>query len=195
MNNLDAEIASLSRVTARDHWNETDVREEILAPLLRLLGYSKDTDYDINRGQHLLNHRFLMIGTEKRILDYACVVRRRHMWVLEAKRPSVSVDGAAVHQTYSYAIHPEVQARFFAVCNGVEFVVYDVRQLDEQYLPTLRFHLKDLTTHFPALRQILGADRVRDELRIPRQSRGISKREPLKAAGIVGRSRAAPLAT
>jgi hypothetical protein len=161
---LEDELRNLARHRARPEWNETDVREEILAPLLRLLGYRKDTDYDINREQSLLTHPFLMAGRHKVRLDYAVLARRRHMWVLEAKRPSEAIGAEEIHQAYHYAIHPEVQARFFAVCNGLEFALFDVREVDERYVPTLRFELKDLVQHFPALRNILGHDRVRDEV-------------------------------
>jgi hypothetical protein len=36
-----------------DRWNEQDVREDIIAPLLKKLGYEKDTENDMYRGEHL----------------------------------------------------------------------------------------------------------------------------------------------
>lgn len=164
MSAFDAELLRLSRITPSSAWNETDVREEILAPILRCLGYARGTDYDINREQHLLLHPFLMIGSQKVRLDYAALIRRQHFWILEAKRPSSTIDQEAVHQAYFYAIHPEVQARFFAVSNGVDFVLYDVRELDEHYRPLLTFPLSNLPLHFARLRDLIGSDRVRDEV-------------------------------
>jgi hypothetical protein len=161
---LELELARIANARVKDSWIETDVREEVLAPLVRLLGYSKSTEYDINREQPLLTHPFLMVGSEKVRLDYAFAIRRRSFWILEAKRPSVRLLPEAVHQAYFYAIHPEVQARFFAVCNGHDFALYDVRDVDEKYSPTLRFSIRQLRSHFPSLRDILGSDRVRDEV-------------------------------
>lgn len=164
MVNVQEQLRDLVKRELSGAWNEMDVREELLAPLLRLLGYGKGTDYDINREQHLLKHPFLMVGSEKVKLDYAVLARRRHVWVLEAKRPTIPLDEKVIHQAYFYAIHPEVQARYFAICNGREFALYDVRALDERYEPALRFPLRDLESRFAELRAILGIDRVRDEL-------------------------------
>jgi hypothetical protein len=165
MANLEAELVRLSGLNINPDWKEVEVREEVLAPLLRLLGYVKGTDYDIERERGLLIHPFLMVGRDKKVFpDYACLVRRKHFWVLEAKRPSPSIAPQEIHQAYFYAIHPEVQARFFAVCNGAEFALFDVHAIDEKYEATLRFPIRELSAVFPRLRELLGADRVRDEV-------------------------------
>lgn len=161
---LEEELRRLAAFRPRDDWNEITVREEILAPLLRALGYQKDTDYDINREKHLLVHPFLMRGSERVKIDYAVLVRRQHFWILEAKRPSSSLDGDAIHQAYFYAIHPEVQARFFAVCDGREFRLFDVRNVDEHYIPILQFALPEIEQHFPRLRDVIGSGKIRDEV-------------------------------
>lgn len=161
---LEEELRRLAAFRPRDDWNEITVREEILAPLLRALGYQKDTDYDINREKHLLVHPFLMRGSERVKIDYAVLVRRQHFWILEAKRPSASVDGDAIHQAYFYAIHPEVQARFFAVCNGRDFRLFDIRSVDERYVPIVQFALPEIEQHFPQLRDTLGSGKIRDEV-------------------------------
>ena len=81
-----AELNRLSRMKLSG-WNETDVREGFITPLLTLLGYHKGTDYDINReGSHLLPKRpFFFIGRDKIQLDYALLVRNRNFWIIQAK--------------------------------------------------------------------------------------------------------------
>ncbi len=157
-------------------WTESDVREDFIAPLLRLLGYEKGSDYDINReSEHLLSKPFLMIGSKKQKLDYALVVRKRTFWILEAKRPDPRrVSDDAVFQSHFYALHPEVRARYFGVCNGREIVLHDVRAVDESYTPLFRCEARELPARFEELARLIGAgslvrslkDRVLEDTRV-----------------------------
>lgn len=143
----------------REQWTEADVREEFIAPLLRLLGYEKDSDYDINReSQHLLSKPFIMIGSKRQKLDYALLVRRRAFWILEAKRPDPpEIPIEAVFQAHFYAMHPEVSCRYFGVCNGRVFTLYDLRTLDESYQPLLKMEAQELPLRFDELYGLIGA--------------------------------------
>ena len=72
---------------------ETDGREEIVAPLLRHLGYRSSTINDIVREQNL-RYPNLQLGRRKPTdpllrgkADYICIAGGLVKWVIEAKTP------------------------------------------------------------------------------------------------------------
>lgn len=116
-------------------WSEADVREELLAPLLRQLGYGAGTANNIIREQSLRYDRvYLGRKNSKKdpVLrgraDYTCEANGAIRWVIEAKPPSAEISADDVEQAYTYAIHPEVRAVYFCVCNGRELRVYQTSQ-------------------------------------------------------------------
>ena len=103
-------------------FKEDSVREVIILPILKALGYTNDT---IIRSKSLL-HPFLKIGSKKRpitlVPDYALKVESNFAWVLDAKAPNQKIiNDDNVEQVYSYATHPEIRSNYFALCNGLEF--------------------------------------------------------------------------
>lgn len=79
--------------------NETDVREEIIAPLIRELGYRSSTEHNVLREQSLRYPRLslgrkdtrkdpLLRGKADYILEAGGLVR----WVIEAKAPTCDID-------------------------------------------------------------------------------------------------------
>lgn len=111
--------------------NETDIREEVIAPLLRRLGYSSGTTYDIIREQSL-RYPLLSLGRKdpkkdpelRGKADYIMEVEKRLRWVVEAKAPQVEIGIDEIEQAWSYANHPEVRAIYFVLCNGRTLSVY-----------------------------------------------------------------------
>src|SRR5439155_9662094 len=101
------------------------VREEILTPLLKALGYGTEAKRIIRN--NTLRHPFLKYGHREIPIrseaDYILVIDGIHRWVLEAKPPEPITDND-VHQAYSYTVHPEVNGIYFAVCNGRECRLY-----------------------------------------------------------------------
>ncbi|MBD1924241.1 type I restriction enzyme HsdR N-terminal domain-containing protein [Microcoleus sp. FACHB-831] len=171
---LGKELSRLSNFDFND-WNENDVREEFIQPLLKLLGYRKNTDYDINREEkHQLHKPFLMVGRKRIDIDYALLVRKKQFWIIEAKPSSPrQIEEKSIFQAHLYALHPEVNARYFAVINGWNIVVYDSRNIDEAYQPILNISSTELPQKFLMLNKILGAknllpmlkQRVLDDIR------------------------------
>lgn len=148
------------------NWNETDVREDYVKPLLNLLGYEKDTDYDVNReGHHILQKPFLMIGRKNIKIDYELVVRSQKFWIIEAKAGKNDIKDEDISQAYYYAIHPEVGATYFAVTNGRDFKLFDVREIDEGYRPVLEIKIEDLPNRFNYLKRIIGAKEILKHLK------------------------------
>ena len=111
--------------------NETDVREEVIAPLIRLLGYRSGTECHVIREQSL-KYPKLYLGRKdgkkdpelRGKADYILEVEGRLRWVIEAKAPEVPLGKDQIEQAWSYANHPEVRSIYFALCNGRELVIY-----------------------------------------------------------------------
>jgi len=114
-----------------DRMGEADVREEVLAPLIRQLGYRTGTEYDIVREQSL-RYPKVFLGRKnpskdpllRGKADYILEVSGHARWVLEAKAPGVPIDIDAIEQAWTYANHAEVRAVYFALCNGHEIQVF-----------------------------------------------------------------------
>lgn len=113
-----------------DAMNEADVREEIVAPLIRHLGYRTGTEHDVIREQTLAYDR-TQLGRRKPTdpilrgrADYICDAGGLARWVIEAKGPEQPLDAEAEAQAWSYANHGEVRAVYFVLTNGREFKLF-----------------------------------------------------------------------
>ena len=134
-------------------FKEDSVREVIILPIIQHLGYIQN---QIVRSKALA-HPFLKIGSKKRAInlvpDYLFKIEDNFAWVLDAKAPNEDImQGGNVEQVYSYAIHPEIRTKFFALCNGREFILF--RQDEAQ--PLLFFQIKDMAQHYDQLERYLS---------------------------------------
>lgn len=132
-------------------FKEDSVREELILPLLHALRYSATGPNRIIRSKPL-EHPFITVGSKKRqitlIPDYLLTVLSNFAFVLDAKAPDEEIKtGHNVEQVYSYAIHPEIRVEQFGLCNGREFILFDIRQKE----PLLYFHLSELSKHWDNL--------------------------------------------
>jgi DNA modification methylase len=137
-------------------FKEDSVREEIISPLLYNLEYTANGLNQIIRSR-TLQHPFINIGSQTRkvslIPDYLLTVNNKPAWVLDAKAPDEAIEsGSHVEQAYSYAIHPEIRAKYFALCNGREFIVF---QIDVKE-PALYFHISEIGKHWDNLYALLA---------------------------------------
>ncbi len=143
-------------------FKEDSVREEIITPLIKALGYDYKGKYKITRSRKL-QHPFNMIGANKYKIsifpDYILECDGRCVCVIEAKAPSESLDnGEYIGQAYSYAVHREVGAKFYALCNGKEFRLFSTSLLR----PIIVFQMKSIMSHFQRLNDIIGAKNILD---------------------------------
>jgi hypothetical protein len=114
-----------------EEMNEADVREEILAPLLRELGYRAGGLDNIIREQSL-RYPHIFLGREdakkdpllRGETDYILVAGGKVRWVIEAKSPDTELGHDEIEQAWTYANHPEVRAVYFALCNGKRLDVF-----------------------------------------------------------------------
>jgi len=141
-------------------FQEDSVREELLAPLLTALGYGPGKPHRIIRSKKLL-HPFVSIGSATKAIhlvpDYVLEVDGRLAWLLEAKAPTVDIlKTAHVEQAYSYAIHSEVRVPLFALCNGRQFVLYNVSKSE----PILDFDMRLISSYWDNLAKLLAPGTV-----------------------------------
>ncbi len=140
--------------------NEADVREEIVAPLLRELGYRSGTRANVIREQTLLYPR-AYIGRKKPgrdpllrgRADYICDAGGVR-WTLEAKPPSAPISIDDIEQAYTYANHPEVRAALFAIFNGHELRIYQTNR-GPDVEPVLIVPYDELSRSLDGLRNML----------------------------------------
>jgi 16S rRNA G966 N2-methylase RsmD len=134
-------------------FKEDSVRETIILPILHALGY---LDKDIVRSKSF-THPFVKIGSKKRAVnlvpDYLLEVNNSYAWVLDAKAPKENItNGEHTEQVYSYVMHPEIRTRYFALCNGNEFVLF----LKDEAKPILAFSIKEWDFYHERLYRYLG---------------------------------------
>ena len=135
---------------------EDSVREELIAPFLKALGYSASPPYKIIRSKNL-EHPYVYFGTVKKsitiIPDYLLEQDGQYKWILDAKAPNENIDtGKNVEQAYSYAIHRDVRVPLYGLCNGRKLVVFSV--LHEK--PIIDISLQDITANWSKILTILG---------------------------------------
>jgi hypothetical protein len=139
-----------------EEFKEDSVREVLVAPIVERLGYSLIGDNRVVRSRSLL-HPYVAIGSKQRkisiVPDYLFLSDGKPFWVLDAKAPTEEIlKSTHVEQAYSYAIHPDVRAELFALCNGYSFALFSVRQFE----PLLVFELKDIEAIWDKLFRILN---------------------------------------
>ena len=136
-------------------FKEDSVREEIILPILKQLGYERQ---NIVRSK-TLTHPFLKIGSNKKreiklVPDYLLKVEENYAWVLDAKAPNQHVnDSDHIEQVYSYATHPEIRSTYFALCNGLEFSLY---RREHTNIPILYFPLDEIEHYWEKLEMFLS---------------------------------------
>lgn len=141
-------------------FKEDAVREEIIFPLLKAIGYTASGENKIIRSK-ALKHPFYYFGTTKYnvniIPDYSFKIGDEIKWILDAKRPTENIDeGKNVFQAYSYAMHPEVQSDIYALCNGHKITVFNIKE----HTPILSFKLKNLKENWNFLMDVLSPELV-----------------------------------
>jgi len=145
----------IQTVTQDPDFKEDSVREVIILPILKHLGYEQP---NIIRSKSL-QHPFLKVGSNKKIPiklipDYLLKIENNYAWVLDAKAPTQKItNNENVEQVYSYAIHPEIRSNYFALCNGIEFSLFRTANPN---VPVLFFELSDIENHWTKLAMYLS---------------------------------------
>ncbi|STQ85734.1 DNA methylase [Helicobacter muridarum] len=128
-----------------EDFKEDSVRELLIAPLLKELGFvlrdskeSSNKSKEINKDSKLemalslkLTSPTITGSNEKitftRFPDYVLYVDSKPHCVLDAKAPKVEIgtQSKAERQAFYYAINPQIKAPFYALCNGKFFNLFE----------------------------------------------------------------------
>jgi hypothetical protein len=146
--------------------NETDIREEILAPLIKYLGYRTGTENNVIREQSLRYPRLFLGRKDHKkdpILrgkaDYILEADRAARWVVEAKAPNVELDIDAIEQAWTYANHAEVRAVYFALSNGRMLHLFQTNQGPNQS-PILEISYDELNEQLDKISNLLSPEAI-----------------------------------
>jgi hypothetical protein len=138
-------------------FKEDSVREEILHPIIRRMGFQASGRKKIIRSKRL-THPFVNIGSSKKAItlvpDYLLLINDRPMLVIDAKAPWQSIyKGENIEQAFSYAIHPDIRSPCYGLCNGKELVIFSITQLK----PILNIAIKELDKNWTSLIELFEA--------------------------------------
>jgi Type I restriction enzyme R protein N terminus (HSDR_N) len=150
-----ATLAEIERLSGLDGYVEQDVREEIIAPILRALGYRKQSMFSVMREVPL------RIAGKLLKPDYSLTLWEEDFWIVEAKRPSVTKGRfgyAELRQALEYAVHPKINAALLVLCDGHAIEIFD-REHDLE-TPILRVERANLVRDFDQLRALLSPFQV-----------------------------------
>lgn len=147
------QMVELERISKYDvsTYSEEDVRAEIIDPVIRVLGYAKETYFSTQREKHL------KVADGDLFIDYRMTLWSQAFWVIEAKkvkRKSLKFTSAELQQALLYAVHPEIDAALVVLCDGRVFEVYDRDESVTQ--PAARVEVKNLPEQFHVLQALLG---------------------------------------
>ncbi|WP_427874305.1 hypothetical protein [Flavobacterium sp. MMS24-S5] len=148
--NLDFKILNNS------DYKEDSVREDIIMPILKRLGYSSTGNNKIRRGISLI-HPFVNIGSTQRkiniVPDYILETENGFQWILDAKSPNENIlKSGNVEQAYSYAINPEIRSKIYALCNGRKLTVFHISETE----PLLSINIEDIDQNWASVQEILS---------------------------------------
>ena len=132
-------------------YTEADVREEIISPLLQVLGYDKQSYFSIDREKEIQ-----LLG-RKNFLDYNLTLWSENFWLIEAKKPKgkgIKFGVADIRQAVGYAGHPKINAALTVLCDGRKIAVFDREQ--DQIVPILTVEIANLQRDIDKLRSILS---------------------------------------
>lgn len=132
-------------------FKEDAVREEIITPILKNVGYTASGKLKIIRSKSV-THPFVYIGSQKRkiniIPDYLLCLDDKPIFVLDAKSPNEElINSHHAEQAFSYSIHPEIRCDHYGLCNGRKLVIYHVKEIDPIAIIDIEDN-KDNTTVF-----------------------------------------------
>lgn len=136
-------------------FQEDSVREEIIGPIIKYLGYGPSGSPKVVRSRKL-SHPFVNIGSKSHkiniIPDYVLEVDGKPLAILDAKSPSTSLEKSShAEQAYSYAIHPEIRAKIYSLCNGKEWIIWDV----DKFEPVAKLKADEFVSNFSVIEKYL----------------------------------------
>ena len=147
-------------VLSEPDYLEDAVREDIVAPILKAIGYSPSGSCIMKRSKSLV-HPFVKIGSKDHkvniIPDYTLYIDGKPKVIIDAKKPSENIiKSRHTEQAYSYAIHPEIRCKIYGLCNGKDLVIYDVSSFE----PILQISINEIDQNWEKVVKVLSPDYV-----------------------------------
>jgi len=144
------ELKFIQELSVTD-FTEADVREEIINPILKILGYRKGQYFSVDREKHLS-----FLGKTCKYIDYNLTLWKENFWIIEAKRPLTgdSFNYNELRQAVEYSIHPKINAAIVVLCDGIKLEVFDREENLEEAI--LSFKIVDLLDNFNKLRNLVA---------------------------------------
>jgi Type I restriction enzyme R protein N terminus (HSDR_N) len=145
------ELRKIENFSKLDSYSEQDVREDIIAPILLVLGYQKESMFSVERDKSL------WIAGKRLAFDYSLTLWEENFWIIEAKKPSVTKGKFGydeVWQALQYAVHPTINAALLVLCDGHAIEIFDREESLES--PVLRVERINLVRDFDRIRAILS---------------------------------------
>jgi hypothetical protein len=158
---------------------ESFVEQKFLTPLLECLGYDKHKDYEVIRhgddgSSFKLTYPPVHKGAKRVKIykpDYFPTIRKKMFWIIEAKSPKDvkhPFDLKYLVQGLQYCIHPEIQAQYMLVSNGLVSSLFDAHGSvfleKKMYEPILEFRASELVKRWPEIYELLGVEKLRGRI-------------------------------
>lgn len=148
------QLLELKRIASLDvsDFKEADVREEIINPILKIIGYQKGQEHSVDREKHIK-----FVGSKDKYIDYSLTVWEQDFWLIEAKRPHPSETNfgyTEARQAFEYASHPQIRAALVVICDGIKLEIFDREENVET--PIYQLKMTDLVQKFSQLSQYLA---------------------------------------
>ncbi|MGI0440033.1 DNA methyltransferase [Helicobacter himalayensis] len=155
------------KILENKDFKEDSVRELLIAPLLKALGFHLRDKENPKALEMTLSQKITsptILGSNEKIAltrfpDYVLYVDSKPHCVLDAKAPKVKIDfqSKAERQAFYYAINPELKAPFYALCNGLEFNLFETnkQELLKNFSCEELFANNFKNEHFALLKQYL----------------------------------------
>ncbi len=178
MTNVEERLQRLQRLDFEGK-GEPFVESNFLTPLLACLGYETHKDYEVQRhGDAGTSFKLRYPPVErgaKKVKhynpDYMPTIRKKMFWVIEAKAPkdiTAPFDFQYVVQGLQYCIHPEIQAPYLLVTNGLVSSVFDAHGSvffgTDVYQPMLEFKADELVKRWPEIYDLLAVEKIRQRI-------------------------------
>jgi len=158
---------------------EAFVESRFLTPFLACLVYETHKDYEVVRhgdagSAFKLHYPPVEKGTQRvkhYNPDYAPKIRKKMFWIIEAKSPKdvpYPFEAKYLVQGLQYCIHPEIQAKYLLISNGMHSAVYDAHGAvffeKEIYDPILEFKSSELIRRWEKIFNLLSVEKLRTRI-------------------------------
>jgi hypothetical protein len=173
--------------------NESDVREDVAMPLLRMLGYATGTANDIVR-EKTLEYPSAFLGRKKKSdptlkgrADYILTVLGAGSWTLEIKAEEIPIDRDAIEQAITYARHPQVAGTYAAILNGRRFVAFHCSQRSDD-IPLIDIPVQAINELAKRLESTFSPVAIRHDCSPPRVDLEMPLATGLRSSARIGKA-------